>query len=494
MGDLAMVSWVRWKACLCALLLGTAQVSAADVVVNWNNVLLDTIRATGGPPCPISRTTVLVHAAIYDAVNSIDRRHEPYSGFVSAPVGVSADAAAASAAHRVLTKLFPARSATYNAALTASLAAVPNGANKTAGVTLGRKVADALLNDRANDGTQNEPPYVIGTSPGDWRPTFPDNTGPPFSPGWGNSVPWTMIAGDQFRPLGPLGFQNMRRFLSSRGYADQVNEVQAFGERNSTVRTAEQTRIAFFWANDVNGTYKPPGHLNAITQVVSHDRGLSMIENARLFALINLAMGDAGVVAWDAKYNTNIDLWRPITAIRLAGTDGNSRTTADPNWEPLNSFTPPFPAYISGHATFGAAHAAVMAGYFGTDKVKFTITSEDPFYAGLPSHPARTFHKFSDAAWENALSRLYLGVHYRFDATDGNRCGTELGAYVVKNCLQSISRADIDGDGHLTIPDVVAFLNAYIAGQVAADIDSNGVLNSLDVGQFVMLLARPNAG
>ena len=486
-----MSLWNRWMICLCAVLLGTARLSAADVVVEWNNVLLDTIRATGGPPCPISRTQALVHAAIYDAVNSIARRHEPYLDFVSAPVGASADAAAAAAAHRVLTALFPARAALYDAALTASLAAVPDGANETAGVTLGRAVADALLNERADDGTQTDPPYVIGTNPGDWRPTFPDNTSPPFSPGWGNSMPWTLFIGDQFRPAGPLGIRKMSTLLSSRGYADQVNEVKVIGSRASTVRTAEQTRIAFFWANDVNGTYKPPGHLNAITQVVSRDRGLSMIENARLFALINLAMGDAGVVAWDAKYDTSIDLWRPISAIRLADTDGNPRTSADPNWEPLNSFSPPFPAYISGHATFSAAHAAVMAGYFGTDNVKFTITSEDPFYADLGGGP-RTYKKFSDAAWENALSRLYLGVHYRFDATDGNRAGTDVGKYVVHNFLRSISRADIDGNGVVTPPDMTAFLNAFIAGQVAADIDGNGVLNTLDVGQFVMLFTTGN--
>ena len=484
-----MLSLKRWVVCVCALLLGATRLTAADVVVVWNNVLLDTIRATGGPPCPISRTQALVHSAIYDAVNSIDRRHEPYLDFVAAPVGASADAAAAAAAHRVLTTLFPARTAIYDAALIASLATVPDGANETAGVTLGRAAADALLSERADDGTQTDPTYVIGTNPGDWRPTFPDFKSPPFSPGWGKSLPWTMFEGDQFRPAGPLGFRAMSSLLSSRGYADQVNEVKAFGSLNSTARTAEQTRIAFFWANDVNGTYKPPGHLNAITQVVSRDRRLSMIENARLFALTNLAMGDAAVVAWDAKYDTNIDLWRPISAIRLADTDGNSRTTADPNWEPLNPFSPPFPAYISGHATFSAAHAAVMAGYFGTDRVTFTITTDDPFYAGLPSHPARTFNKFSDAAWENAISRLYLGVHYRFDATGGNRAGTDLGKYVVRHYLRPISRADIDGNGIVTLPDLTAFLSAYIDGQVAADIDGNGVLNTLDVGQFVRLLA-----
>ena len=488
-----MLSFKRWITFACALLVSAAQATAADVVVDWNNVLLDTIRATGGPPCPISRTQALVHAAIYDAVNSIDRKHEPYLGFIPAPVGASANAAAAAAAHRVLTTLFPARAAIYDAALAASLADVPDGANETAGVTLGRAAADALLDERADDGTQENSTYVIGNNPGDWRPTFPDFTSQPFSPFWGYTTPWTLFEGDQFRPVGPLGIRKMSTLLQSRGYADQVNEVKAIGSRNSTMRTAEQTRIAFFWANDVNGTYKPPGQLNVITQVVSHDRGLSMIENARLFALINLAMGDAAVVAWDAKYDTNIDLWRPISAIRLADTDGNARTVADPNWEPLNPFTPPFPAYVSGHATFGAVHAAVMAGYFGTDKMTFTITSEDPFYAGLGGG-SRTFKKFSDAAWENAISRLYLGVHFRFDATDGNRAGTELGKYVVRNYLRPISRADIDGNGKMTVRDLQAFTAAYAGGQVAADMDSNGVINTLDLGRFMVLYGKGGRG
>ncbi|MBM4074343.1 MAG: vanadium-dependent haloperoxidase, partial [Planctomycetes bacterium] len=192
--------------------------------------------------------------------------------------------------------------------------------------------------------------------------------------------------------------------------------------------------------------------------------------------------------AWDAKYNTNIDLWRPISAIRLADQDGNSKTTADPNWEPLNPFSPPFPAYVSGHATFGATHAAVMAGYFGTDTCTFTITSEDPFYKALGAQAGpRTYKKFSDAAWENAISRLYLGVHYRFDATDGNRTGTAIGRYAVTSSLRRISRADMNADRILNLSDVVEFLNSYATGLVAADIDDNGVLNSLDWGGFTVL-------
>ncbi|MBM4077686.1 MAG: chemotaxis protein CheB, partial [Planctomycetes bacterium] len=205
----------------------------------------------------------MTHIAIYDAVNSIDRNHEPSLDFISAPVGTSKDAAAAAAAHRVLKTLFPSRAALYDAALTASLAEIPDGPGETAGITLGKAAADALIAERANDGSQFEPNYVIGNNPGDWRPTFPDFANHPFNPGWGNTLPWMMIHGNQFRPVGPLGFKKMADLLKSSKYATQVNEVKLLGAKNSTARTAEQTRIAFFWANDVNGTYKPPGHLNA---------------------------------------------------------------------------------------------------------------------------------------------------------------------------------------------------------------------------------------
>ena len=409
-----------------------------DVITDWNSVLLQTIRETGGPPCPISRALVMMHVAMYDAVNSIDRSHEKYLSMMNAPAGASKEAAAAAAAHRVLTTIFPLNQSTYDTALATSLAAVPDGPNENAGVVLGRAVADALISARANDGTQGDPPYQFGNHPGDYQPTYPDFTAPPFNPGWGDSEPWCMHSGDQFRPNGPLNFHSMPNLLRSVGYALQVNEVKSRGARYSATRTDEQTDIAFFWANDLNGTFKPPGHLNHITQVVSHDRNLRMIENARLFALINLAMADAGLVAWDAKYNTSIDLWRPISAIRFADTDQNPFTIADPNWEPLNAFTPAFPSYVSGHATFAAAHAAVMMDFFGTDQVTFTIDTDDPNYHGAP----RTYHRFSQAAWENALSRIYLGVHFRFDAVDGRIAGSRLGHFVFHHELQPICGPD----------------------------------------------------
>lgn len=228
--------------------------------------------------------------------------------------------------------------------------------------------------------------------------------------------------------------------LRSPEYAAQVADVQTLGRYDSTARTEEQSRIAFFWANDVDGTYKPPGQLFEITKIVSAQKGLDVLENARLFALVALAMADAALVAWDAKYSTDLDLWRPESAIKLAGTDGNPATTVDATWQPLSQhdqtgdrFSPPFPAYISGHATFAAAHAAIMRRFFGTDNVTFTATTEDPheFARGV----SRTFHSFTQAALENARSRIYLGVHFQWDGDHGFLSGSAVGDHIFDSRL-----------------------------------------------------------
>jgi len=174
----------------------------------------------------------------------------------------------------------------------------------------------------------------------------------------------------------------------------------------------------------------------------------------------------------------------------LADTDGNPHTTADPNWEPLNPFTPPFPAYTSGHATFGAAHSAVMIDFFGTDDVTFTVDSEDPFYNALPVHGPRTFHKFSEAAWENAMSRLYLGVHYRFDAVDGNSSGNQVGHWVYGHLFGRVLAADFDSNGSLTPHDVTAFLAAYQAQEWRADFNRDSRIDPRDAAAFLQCYAR----
>ncbi len=468
-----------------ATALALAAPVRADEVTHWNNVWLNTIRLVGGPPCPIGRAGGMIQGAIYDAVNSIDRTRRPYLGFLAANARSSKEAAIAAAAHGVLVHLFPAQQAIFDAELATRLALIANGSAKTLGIAVGEAAAAQMISARKDDGSDLPDNYVIGGNPGDWRPTYPDFTPRPFSPRWGDTVPFCMKRGDDFRRH-PLGFRNVGALLRSQGYADHFDDVKSLGSRHSTTRTAEQTRIAFFWANDVNGTYKPPGHLFYITQVISADHRLSLEANARLFALVGLAMADAGVAAWDTKYKTAIDLWRPITAIREAGSDGNPSTQPDPNWEPLNSFSPPFPAYTSGHATFGAAQAGVLAEFFGTDRITFTIDSEDPFYNALPIHGPRTFHRLSDAAIENGLSRIYLGVHFRFDATDGNAAGFALGHDVGKRFLRPREPADFDGDGRVGPPDLFGFISAYFATDPRADFNRDGFVTRGDLFGFLL--------
>lgn len=446
----------RTMSCAMALcwLAGT---TSADVITDWNSTYLDVIRATGGAPCPISRSGPMLNLAMFDAVNSIDRAINPNSGYQSyqsslpaVAASASREAAAAAAAHRVMSQLHSSSAASLNLInqrYQNQLNAIPNGPGKDAGIAHGQAIASSLLAQRQNDGFDSDPSYTPGNQPGDWNNTPDGPNVPGFTPHWGNATPWAMNSGSQFRPARLTNFGSMTNMLASPEYAEQINGsaavvgVQAYGSRNSAVRTADQTEVAWFWANDRDGTSKPPGQLIQITQQVSHDRGLSLSENARLFGLVGLGLGDACIAAWDSKYNTPIDLWRPIVAIRQADTDGNAATSPDPNWLPLNDFTPPFPAYVSGHATFGAAHAAIMASFFGTDNITFTVGS-DEFGVnpglGYASNLTRTFNSFSQAAWENALSRVYLGVHFEWDAIDGNTLGYDVGRYAFNNFLQPI--------------------------------------------------------
>lgn len=418
---------MKWMTGLCGVLLLGGVAARGDVVTDWNNVLLETIRAEGGPPTIISSWGATMHAAMYDAIDSIDHEYDSYHVRLPAAPTASPEAAGAAAAANVLTALFPQRQGIYAAALTQSLATLPDGPGKTQGVQIGAAAAASILAWRRNDGSTTVVNYTPGANPGDWRPTPPDFSAP-ATPGWGLVRPWTMSAGSQFRPPLPPA-------LTSQAYTDAFNEVKTLGQRTNSTRTAEQTDIAFFWANDVNGTSKPPGQFNAITQRIAADRPLTLIQKARLFAMLNLALADAGIAAWDGKYDTEVDFWRPITGIRLADQDGNPATEAQTDWEPLNAFTPPFPAYISGHATFAGAWATVLKDYFGADAIAFTATTEDPLYAG----PAlRVYDSLSDAARENARSRIYLGVHWQFDADEGLATGEKVGNYVAENFLRPV--------------------------------------------------------
>lgn len=407
-----------------------AATARADVVTDWDTVLLNAIRATGGGPGPVAREGAMMHAAMYDAINSVDRGYAPIHTLLNAPANTSEIAAGAQAAHDVLTGLFPvsqypALDATLNSDLSNSLAAVANGPGKTAGINLGQAVTVSTLAWRANDGSSATVPYTAAPGPGVWQPTYPAYTDA-WGAGWGNVTPMVLTNGSQFRAPAPPT-------LTSQAYNAAVLQTESLGSINSTTRTADQTAQAVFWANDLNDTEKPPGQLDAITQIVAAQQGNTLVENARLFALVNVTMFDASIAAWDTKFT--YDLWRPIDAIREANTVPGSTLTADPNWEPLsdqvNGFTPPFPAYVSGHATVAGTWASTMADFFGTDNISFDAASDN--LAGT-----RHFDSFSSAADEDAESRIYLGVHYQFDADYGISLGDSVGNFVSANAMQPV--------------------------------------------------------
>ncbi len=388
----------------------------------------------------------MMHGAIYDAVNSIVPTHEPYLVKVPASPIASIDAAVAYAAHDTLAAAFPGATVDLTVALTKALTTLPPGvtaAEIAAGKAVGRAAAQAMITARSGDGADDNTPHVPGGQPGDWRPT---GSGDAASPNWPKVKPFCISPGSQFRPPRPGGYLSKTQMLRSEEYAAQLNDVKELGRFDSATRTDEQTQIAFFWANDVDGTYKPPGQLLELTKILSEQRDLDVVENARLFALAGLVMGDAAIVAWDAKYSTDLDLWRPESAIQMADMDGNGATKADPKWKPLsidrngNRFSPPFPAYISGHATFGAAHSAIMRRYFGTDNVTFTATTEDPNAKDANGNSlTRTFNSFTAAALENARSRIYLGVHFQWDGDHGFLSGTALGEHVFETRLRPLA-------------------------------------------------------
>jgi membrane-associated phospholipid phosphatase len=392
-----------------------------DVVTDWNNQALSAIRNESIAPPQASRQLAILHIAIHDAVNSIAPTHAPYLINLPAAPNTSVQAAVAAAGHRTLTFLFPSQTAAFDAALADSLASVADMAARSNGVALGQAMADLVLNDRSSDGASTSVPYIPSTEPGEWRRT-PPFFRPPESPHWAYVIPFAMTSGFQFRPAGPP-------LLSSAQYAADLNQVKLLGAANSPVRTAEQTLIARFWS-DFSYTVTPPGHWNQIAQNVAAHVGFSVPQSARLFALLNVAMADAAIAVWDAKYLYNF--WRPVTAIQQAESDGNPDTVGNPDWTPLLN-TPPFPEYVSGHSAFSAAAATILARFVGTDHVPFTIGSD-----AVPG-VTRSYSSFADAAHEIALSRIYGGIHFLSADLDGLSMGQAIGEHVDRYFFQPLS-------------------------------------------------------
>lgn len=413
-----------------------------DVILDWNATLLNVIRdwtALSNDPYPnrivpsqpplAARNLAMVHAAMYDAVNAIERTHLPYHVDLVAPAGASPVAAAAAAAHRVASSLYrePDELAVFDAALAEALASIADGPSESLGIEVGRQVADAIIRWRSTDGAGARLAYAAGTEPGDWQRTFPDYL-PPLLPQWPGVAPFAMANSSQFRPVPPPA-------LDSAEYAAAVDEVMALGGLESTARTDEQTGIALFWS-DGGGTSTPPGHWNQIAADVAAAQGTTLAENARLFALLNIGLADAGIASWDAKYA--YDLWRPIDAIRRGDADTNEQAVHDATWTPLLK-TPPFPTYTSGHSTFSGAADAVLTYFFGPDTA---FASPSDGHTGFSQRPlsseqivTRSFTSFAQAADEAGLSRIYGGIHFQFDNAAGLAAGRALGSYVVGNFL-----------------------------------------------------------
>ena len=403
------------------VLLGLAGPARADVVIDWNNQLLAAIRLDKTPPPMAGRAMAMVHVAIFDAVEGIAGGYTPYAANEGAPPGASPEAAATAAGHQVLISLFPDQRAALDIALASSLAKIPEGGPKRSGILWGRSVADRLLAVRASDHSTEGVDYnsPVGSS---WWMRTPPTFSEPALPHWAFVKPWAMTSGSQFRQGAPPP-------IGCPEYAEAFREIQEFGGADSEARTEEQTAIARFWADGV-GTVTPPGHWMLIAQGISQQRHLTLIENARLFALLGIAVADAAVVSWDHKYYYNF--WRPITAVQNAEKDGNPETEVDPAWKPL-ILTPPFPTYTSGHSTFSAAAATILELFFGSDPIPFTTTSD-----GLPGIQ-RSFNNFWQAAEEAGQSRIYGGIHFQFDNQAGLASGRALAGYVFTNFLLPVS-------------------------------------------------------
>lgn len=390
-----------------------------NAVIEWNDTLLDTIRADKTAPPIASRAIAMVHTAIYDAVNAMNG--SPFESYhvQAGPVTVSGtpEAAIAAAAHSILVSLFPTQAATLDAIYATRLNAIADGAAKTDGIAWGNSVANQILSLRGSDGMTDVVNYTPGTNPGDWQPT-PPALAKGLLPQWGGVDPWAMTSGDQFRPDAPPA-------LTSKEYTDAFNEVKTLGAKTGSTRTADQTEIALFWA-DGAGTATPPGHLCEIGQAICEQFNLTLLETAHLFALLGMGVADAAIISWDAKYAYNN--WRPVTAIANAAHDGNPNTAPDASWLPLIT-TPPFPDYISGHSTFSGASAKLMELFFGNDAISFDVTSE-----GVPG-VTRHFDSLWAAAEEAGMSRVYGGIHWDFSSEAGLKAGSALAEYIYAHFL-----------------------------------------------------------
>ncbi|MGE0480907.1 MAG: chloroperoxidase [Phycisphaerae bacterium] len=441
-----------------------------DSVLKWNQIAVDTSGLDHAPlqpgetrafghqlgPTRSSRAMAIAHIAMFDAVNAIIQEYQSYTRLPAMDEPASLPAAIAQAAHDALVSLYPSHAQRLDALLADELDAIPAGLLRDNGVELGAAAAAAILRMRESDGAEVAEPYESSPMPGRWRrdPINPNQE--PLGEEWYHVQPFAMNSVTQFRCPPPPD-------LASAEYAAAYAEVLAIGGDGivtPTIRTEEQTQIGIFWAYDGTPSLcAPPRLYNQITRQIADEQGTAGTDTARLLALVNVAMADAGIACWDSKYH--YDYWRPVTGIREADPgmgptglgDGNPDTIADPTYVPLcapasnlagPNFTPPFPAYPSGHATFGGALFETLRAFYGRDDIAFTFVS-DELNGETRDHDGnvrplvpRTFSSFSQAEEENGQSRIYLGIHWSFDKTEGIRMGNRVADHVLTHVFQPL--------------------------------------------------------
>jgi hypothetical protein len=410
-----MLKYVMAVAAALVAAMGAPALAGADTVTQWNQNAATALYVTAAQPPNVSVLHMaMVQGAVYDAVNAIDGGHEGY--LLTSRVGTptdSKDAAAATAAYKVLLNIVPAQQPALQALYDSTLAGITNGTAKTRGIAVGDAAAAAMIAARKEDGRFGLFRFVNGTTAGAWRPVLPAFASDPNA--WVKDVkPFLIERASQFRSKGPYD-------LDSRKYAKELNEIKSVGSATSTTRTGEQTNAALYWAEN------PPRTWNRILNTISSAQGLSLVDNARLFGEIYLTAADTFIAVWDEKAYRSF--WRPITAIREADTDGNPRTDADPNWLPLVA-TPPYPDHPAGHPAFSASIGKTLQQFFCTDKLAWTDTN----VAGRTT----SYTRVSDAVEEIVNVRVWSGIHFRNADEDGARIGQHIAKYREKQYFSEI--------------------------------------------------------
>jgi hypothetical protein len=391
-----------------------------DQVLEWNQIFIDTLIATNTANSSSQRLGAIVHTAVFDAYNGIEQRYEPIFVHPSGPPGASRRAAVIAAAYTALVGLFPAREAALDNSYAASLAALSDdgedgGQSRERGIAWGTEVAGAILGWRASDGfSVSYPPFTGGTAVGQWRPT-PPAFGPMSAQGLAFTDMFVLVNNTQFEPAPPRG-------LSSTTYTDDFNAVKALGRKTGSIRTDDQTALAAFWEGNASV------HWNQAANQIARANHLSMSDSNRLLALLNIAMADTAFTTWSSKrfygsLSTEVT-WRPVTAIPLAGADGNPDTAPDPDWLPLIN-TPSHPEYPAGHPSLNGAAATVLLSHFA-DAQMFALTTR----TSMGDLPPRTYTSISQARADGNNARVWGGMHYPSTVAISDDVGNAIATYV----------------------------------------------------------------